>query len=45
MLVEHGAARPPWWCVSRGDPFLFGRGGEEVEALARAGLAWEVCQG
>ena len=45
MLVEHGRASAVVVRLKGGDPFLFGRGGEEVEALARAGLAWEVVPG
>ncbi|HEY5384850.1 MAG TPA: uroporphyrinogen-III C-methyltransferase [Acidimicrobiales bacterium] len=45
MLVEHGRTSAVVVRLKGGDPFLFGRGGEEVEALAQAGLAWEVVPG
>ena len=45
LLVEHGRASSIVVRLKGGDPFLFGRGGEEVEALAEAGLAWEVVPG
>jgi len=45
LLVEKTRAGN---CVVRlkgGDPFLFGRGGEEAEALAAAGLRFEIIPG
>jgi uroporphyrin-III C-methyltransferase len=44
MVAEAKAGRT----VARlkgGDPFIFGRGGEEAEAMARAGIACEVVNG
>ena len=45
LLVEHGRRSAVVVRLKGGDPFLFGRGGEEMEVLAREGIPWEVVPG
>jgi uroporphyrin-III C-methyltransferase len=45
LLVSYGRTRPVVVRLKGGDPTIFGRAGEEIEALRRAGIEYEIVPG